>query len=206
MSQTLFADKQKLFDRWAKTYDFFFPSVFYRAVHQRLLEFVELPPKAKILDLGCGTGRLLNRLGDRFPDLTGTGLDFSSEMLARAQQQNRHGDRMTFVEGNTDALPFPDSQFDAVFSTISFLHYPQPQKVLTEIHRVLLPEGRFYWADHSLKQEWNREDVPMSPGGIHLYSSQKRETLAREAKLDCAGHHYLLFSVLLSVFIKEHDK
>ena len=203
MSQKIFTHKQELFDRWAATYDFFFPSVFYRAVHQRLLEFVKLPSRGQVLDLGCGTGRLLNRLGDRFPQIQGTGLDLSSEMLARARQQNRHGDRMAFIAGNTEALPFADGQFAAVFSTISFLHYPRPERVLAEIHRVLLPEGHFYWVDHSMKEDWEREIFPISPGGIRLYSPQKRETLARDSGFECEEHQYLLFSVLLSVLTQK---
>ncbi|MGD1950456.1 MAG: hypothetical protein ACFB14_12525 [Leptolyngbyaceae cyanobacterium] len=53
--------KQQAFDRLALFYDCWLPSVFYQATHKRLLECAELPENANVLDIGCGTGRLLNR-------------------------------------------------------------------------------------------------------------------------------------------------
>lgn len=85
------SNKRQLFDRWAPLYDLLFPSVFYQAIHQRLLDYVDLPQQAHVLDIGCGTGRLLNRLATKYSDLQGTGLDFSAEMLRQARRTNRQG-------------------------------------------------------------------------------------------------------------------
>ena len=63
--------KQIFFDRWAPSYDWLFPSVVYQAIHQRLLEYIDLPASANVLDLGCGTGKLLHRLAVNFPTLQG---------------------------------------------------------------------------------------------------------------------------------------
>ena len=141
--------KTQLFDRWAPSYDWLLPSVFYQAVHLRLLEYVRLSKSAYVLDIGCGTGRLLNRLAQAYPHLQGKGIDLSPEMLEQARHSSRYGDRLTFVRGLSDTIPTEDSLFEAVFSTISFLHYPDPQRVLTEIHRVLQPQGRFYLVDYT---------------------------------------------------------
>lgn len=67
MTNNLSSQKQQLFDRWAPNYDWIFPSVVYQAIHKRLLEYVKLPNQSNILDLGCGTGRLLDRLAVKFP-------------------------------------------------------------------------------------------------------------------------------------------
>jgi ubiquinone/menaquinone biosynthesis C-methylase UbiE len=101
------------------------------------------PDQPNILDLGCGTGRLLHRLATQFPTLQGTGLDLSTEMLRQAQQRNQHGTRLTYRQGNAESMPFAEGEFDAVFNTISFLHYPNPQQVVLEVNRVLRPGGRF---------------------------------------------------------------
>uniref|UniRef100_A0A1D9G4F6 Methyltransferase domain-containing protein n=1 Tax=Moorena producens (strain JHB) TaxID=1454205 RepID=A0A1D9G4F6_MOOP1 len=62
MSSNFFSIKEKFFDLWAPNYDILFTTVFYQALHKRLLEYVELTNQPNVLDLGCGTGRLLNRL------------------------------------------------------------------------------------------------------------------------------------------------
>ena len=116
---------QLLFVRWAPLYDCIFPSVSYQATHKRLLDYVELPERPNVLDIGCGTGRLLNRLAAEYPNLQGTGLDFSPEMLRQARQSNRHRPRLIFVQGDVVPLRLADEQFDAVFNTLSFLHYSE---------------------------------------------------------------------------------
>ena len=137
-----FSRKERFFDRWAPHYDLFFTTIFYQAIHQRLLEYVELPDNSQVLDLGCGTGRLLNRLATKFPNLHGTGLDLSPEMLHQARVHKKFRKRLIFIQGNAESLPFTEGQFDAVFNTISFLHYPHPQQVFSEVCRVLRPHGR----------------------------------------------------------------
>jgi ubiquinone/menaquinone biosynthesis C-methylase UbiE len=201
MTQDFFRNKKQLFDHWAPSYDWLFPSVFYQAIHKRLLEYVNLPPQANVLDLGCGTGRLLNRLADRFPDLRGTGLDLSSQMLRVARRSNRHHPRLIFIEGKAESLPFADGQFDAVFNTISFLHYPEPKQVFAEVARVLKEGGSFYLADTSIP---NQAELRLQQiiGGIRFYSQNNRELLGSSCGLKCVAHHYLLGPVLLTIFTK----
>lgn len=202
MTNNVLRNKEKFFDLWAPNYDFLLTTVFYQAVHKRLLDYVELPDQPNILDLGCGTGRLLHRLANQFPTLQGTGLDLSAEMLRQAQQRNQHGIRLVYKQGNAESLPFGDCEFDAVFNTISFLHYPNPQQVFSEVSRVLRPSGRFYLVDFTLREETGTGNLPFSPNGIRLYSPQRRQQLGVAAGLECLGHHYLLGPVLLTVFSK----
>lgn len=195
--------KRNLFNRWAPFYDLPFTSVFYQAVHKRLLEFVELPEAGQVLDLGCGTGKLLKRLAKRHPQLMGTGLDFADDMLQQARQQSAAPDRLTYVQGGTDTIPLPDDQFDAAFCTISFLHYANAIEVLHEIHRVLKPGGQFYLADYTLPQWSGQTVLHVTQADVHFYSPTGRETLAQETGFQVEGHHYLLGPVLLTVFRAE---
>ncbi|MGB3238549.1 MAG: methyltransferase domain-containing protein [Geitlerinemataceae cyanobacterium] len=196
--------KEQFFDGWASTYDRLFPSVFYQALHQRLLEYVDLPESASVLDLGCGTGKLLDRLASHYPQLQGTGLDFSEKMLAIARSGIRYPARITYVQGRVESLPFDVGQFDAVFSTISFLHYPQPQAVLSEISRVLRPGGRFYLVDSVPSRCMGSTlSLPISEGGITLYGREARSTLGEAAGLTTIAHHYLIAPVVLTVFVKS---
>ena len=202
MTNDFFSNKKFLFDRWAPSYDWLFPSVFYRAVHKRLLEYVDLPESANVLDIGCGTGRLLERLATKFPDMQAIGLDLSANMLRVARQSNRYRPRLIYVEGKAESLPFADGQFDAVFSTISFLHYLEPKQVLSEIARVLSPGGRFYLVDFTSIKETEPQLLPVSPLGITLYSPNQRQLIGSSAGLLCLNHRYLLGPVLLTIFAK----
>jgi ubiquinone/menaquinone biosynthesis C-methylase UbiE len=200
MSEQIYKQKEKIFDRWAPNYDFLFTTIFYQALHKRLLEYLELPETANVLDLGCGTGRLLNRLAAKFPHLKGTGLDLSSIMLRQARQTNQHHDRLIFIRGNAEALPFAENQFDAVFNSISFLHYPNPQQVVSEVSRVLNKEGRYHLIDYLGGDIFSPKLKSFVP--ISFYSFEQREELGRNAGLECLGHHYLLGSIALTIFRK----
>lgn len=194
-------NKQQLFNRLAPYYDWLFPSVFYQAIHKQLLEYVKLPEPANVLDLGCGTGRLLDRLATHLPKLCGTGLDLSTEMLHIARRQNRHQPRLIYVPGNALKLPFADTQFDAVFNTCSFLHYAEPEQVFSEVSRVLHFGGYFYLVDPTSRGDGS-DYILITPGGIRLYSQKAREELGASVGLSCLGHQYLLGSILLTKFVK----
>lgn len=202
MAENFFQNKQWFFDRWAPFYDVLFTTIFYQAVHRRMLEYAELPEATEVLDLGCGTGRLLNRLAKEFPQLRGTGFDLSPEMISQAREKNRWGDRIQFIRGNGSELPFPESSFDAVFCTISFLHYPDPERVLSEVSRVLRSRGIFYLADYTVNDWTEYREVPVSPGKLRFYSRKRRAELGQTAGLNCLSHHYLIGPILLTKFAK----
>lgn len=205
MTADVLAAKTRVFDQWAPNYDWLFTTVFYQAVHQRLLSYVNLPNNSPtvVLDIGCGTGKLLNRLAAQYPQLQGTGLDLSPEMLRQARRRNGHRPRLIFVPGASEAMPFADNHFQAAFSTISFLHYPDPQQVFVEIGRVLRPGGQFYLVDYTTLFELGTQQKMAGLGGsMHFYSPRQRETLATNAGLICNAHHSLLGPVLLSIFQK----
>jgi len=205
MASDIIGDKKQLFDRWAPSYDWTFPSFIYQAIHQRLLTKVELPTTANVLDLGCGTGRLLDRLAANFPELRGTGLDLSSQMVRLAREKNRHRPRLIYLQGDAESLPFAESQFDAVFNTISFLHYPHPEQVLSEINRVLSVHGCFYLVDiTTFTNEAGCQILADSPTRVRFYSQREREQLGSSAGFSCLGHYYLLGPVLLTIFTKPN--
>jgi ubiquinone/menaquinone biosynthesis C-methylase UbiE len=196
-------DKQQFFNAWAATYDWLFPSVIYQAAHRQMLDWVDLPHQATVLDIGCGTGHLLFRLLNHYPDLQGTGLDFSPEMLRQARQARGDRTSLIFVQGDAEALRFADAQFDAVFCTFSFMHYPHPQQVLAEVHRVLRPEGQLYLLDPVLVSPFQRRRLPISPNGIRLYSRGDRAALAESTNFSLVRHVPILLVSLLTILQKS---
>lgn len=196
--------KTQLFDLWAPFYDLIFPSVFYQALHLRLLDYLKLPEKPLVLDLGCGTGRLLQRLAKSFPQLDGIGLDPSSAMLRQARHQSRrYAPRLIYIQGDAAKLPTATAQFNAVFNTISFLHYPEPEQVLSEVYRTLKPEGKYYLVDFVWEGEEEKVELGIGTGKVRFYRFSQREKLGQEVGFTQCHHFWLLGSVGLTIFEKN---
>jgi SAM-dependent methyltransferase len=100
-----------------------------------------------LLDAGCGYGRVSIPLLQANPHLRCVGVDASPVMLRHfVELAKRHGvdDRVELFCGNLDALPFPDSSFQAALSCAVLLHLPKHEvlRVLAELRRVLATSGR----------------------------------------------------------------
>ena len=94
---------------------------------------------ARLLDLGCGTGRFSLPLASRL-GLDVTGLDSSADMLAKAKQKDSNS-VVIWVLADASALPYPDSSFDIVFMSHLLHHIDSPLEVLKECGRILVPSG-----------------------------------------------------------------
>lgn len=95
----------------------------------------------RILDLGCGTGRLTTEMARR-PGIIAIGLDRSASMLREAADEGQSGPgHVAYVRGDGAALPFVEA-FDAVFSTATFHWMADHQRLFEGIHTVLKPSGR----------------------------------------------------------------
>jgi ubiquinone/menaquinone biosynthesis C-methylase UbiE len=104
------------------------------------------PPRC-IIDVGCGTGRLLRAAAVRWPDAQLFGVDPAERMVSEA---NRLNPKAVFKLASAESLPFPDQSADIVLSSLSFHHWAIQKKGIQEIARVLRPGGLFCLADHSI--------------------------------------------------------
>ena len=95
------------------------------------------------LDLGCGSGRYLQRMKEAGAGAL-TGLDLSPEMLVRAEQLPF---QVSLHLGRFDALPFENQCFDFICCGLGLGHEPQLAAALVEIARVLRPGGLFLYSD-----------------------------------------------------------
>jgi len=100
-------------------------------------------PGERVLDVATGTGMVAAELLRRC-DCTVVGIDQSPEMLAAARERfsSSNGSRVQLIEGQAEALPFPDGSFDAVTFTYLLRYVEDPRATVGELARVLRPGGR----------------------------------------------------------------
>lgn len=167
------------FQRWSSTYDrSWLQPRFFEPAQQAVLEVMEQHIPAQpdaVLDVGCGTGRLLGSIHERWPDAKLMGIDPTPGMVERARQLNSSA---TFEVSSAEALPVSDASVDVVVSTFSFHHWSDQGAGLREVARVLRPGGYFFLADAVLPG-WLSRFLPWS----HLRSPAQVHTLFQQAGL-----------------------
>lgn len=145
-------DTLKEYERLAPVYDRRWSSYISRCTHETLERFPrDLGEGMRVLDVGCGTGVLLEAILRRFPAVRVTGVDPSPSMLQFARR--RLPDHAQLLDGRAEDLPVADSQFDAVVSCSAFHYFDRPDKALEEMKRVLKPGGQLIitdWCDDFL--------------------------------------------------------
>jgi SAM-dependent methyltransferase len=131
---------RSFFDLWSRFYDIpLVQRAAYWPIHDAVVGALAVRPPRRLLDLGCGTGQLADRLQRELRGARVTGCDFSAGMLAQARPRNR---RVRWVRGDAQRLPFADGSFDAVTTTEAFHWFPNRRRALAECFRVLSPNGR----------------------------------------------------------------
>jgi ubiquinone/menaquinone biosynthesis C-methylase UbiE len=134
------------YDKIASIYDQRWNS--YIAKTQTFLKnWVDIPSEATILDIGCGTGEFESFILRDKPSLQITGVDISEQMLLVARQKFLAHPNISFQLAGASNLPFTNHSFDIVVSASAFHFFDDPVSALTEIKRVLKPDGKVYILD-----------------------------------------------------------
>jgi ubiquinone/menaquinone biosynthesis C-methylase UbiE len=139
----------ELFEHWGSTYErSWMQRRLFDPVHSAVLQQAASRFKpANVLDIGCGSGRLLRKAHDFWPEAHLSGIDPAQNMLEVARHLTP-GAR--FSIGSGEALPLEDASVDLAFSTISFHHWRDQAAGVREVARVLRPGGSFLLADFTL--------------------------------------------------------
>ena len=183
--------EHKSWQRVAEKYDAAWSSLTQSFI-PALLVAVNIRNGVRVLDLACGPGYVA--AASEAAGAEPIGVDFSSEMVRLAREQNPH---IEFREGDAHALEFPDESFDVVMINFGLLHMADPQGVISESSRVLCAGGRIgftVWADPRLSagakivqdaiNKYANQDVRVPQGPDCFAYSQPR---ACQAELTKAG-------------------
>ncbi|PYL25109.1 MAG: SAM-dependent methyltransferase [Verrucomicrobia bacterium] len=103
-----------------------------------LINAAQVTPGMSLLDVACGPGYVSTAVKEL--GVVPTGIDFSERMIAIARGMFPD---ISFIQGDAQALPFPNASFDRVLSNFGLLHVSHPEMACAEACRVLKPKGRF---------------------------------------------------------------
>jgi ubiquinone/menaquinone biosynthesis C-methylase UbiE len=165
--------------------------------HRWLFDRPSLPPRARILELGCGTGVFWLKNGDRIPGGWEVTLsDLSEGMLGTARQELQAlGHPFSYAMIDAQELPDADGSIDAVFAHFMLFHVADRRRALAEIRRVLRPGGRLYAATGSLSRLQELE----------AFRPRRQDDWGREAPSTVENGHDQLAAVFPHVELIRYD-
>ena len=130
------------FERLSETalaYDKLLVPALFQPLAKIIAKEIKLTPGSRILDVGCGTGALIQELISQSSSAHVEGVDANPGMLAIARQNLPS---VSFHEGAAESLPFGNSDFDAVVSQFALMLFEDRERSLKEMWRVLKPGGQ----------------------------------------------------------------
>jgi SAM-dependent methyltransferase len=162
---------------------------------RRALELITLRPGERLLDVASGTGTSALLAAREFGSRV-TGVDYGEQAVlgaTTAARAERLDLRARFVRGDAEDLPVPDDSFDAVLCECSVCTFPQKERAVAEMARVLRPGGRLAIADVVVDHERLPDELLGPMATIACVGSA----------LDRCGYQDLLIGAGLDVYAVE---
>lgn len=158
------------------------------AWRKKVIKRVSDTDPKNILDIATGTGDLAIEFAEKSHAKDIIGLDLSEGMLAVARKKivrKSYADKIEFIKGDSEALPFDDNTFDAITVSFGIRNFENLEKGLAEIHRVLAPSGIFVILETSVPTNFPFKQ------GYHLYTKNVLPLIGRLFSKDKVAYKYL---------------
>lgn len=154
----------------------------HRPVGEQAIARLSIPPHARVLDVGCGSGWATRLLAERAKHGAVVGIDISDEMIRIAREASAAFSNIEFRLASAEKLPFESLEFSHAFSMESLYYYADVLAALREIHRVLNRGGLFVavidlYQENRPSHQWiEKLKVP-----VHLLSIPQYRSLFAQA-------------------------
>ncbi len=177
---------QDEFNRWAEGGEGEKMRNHHLDITEKTLRLMNLRPGERVLDLGCGSGwatRLLARFVAEGPEGFGqvVGVDISDEMIRQARAASKDFENIMYVWGSATQIPWEENFFEKVLSVESFYYYPDQDRALAELFRIMAPKGRLFilinlYRDNPYSLQWvDKLKVP-----VHVRSAAEYVELLKK--------------------------
>ena len=188
---------QQEFNRWAEAGEGPKMEQHHLDITEKTIRLMDLRPGERILDLGCGSGwatRLLAHMVGEGPEGFGqvVGVDVSDEMIRVARADSKDFDNVMFVWGSATQIPWEENFFDKVLSIESFYYWPDQERGLAELFRVMAPKGRLFilinlYKDNPYSLQWvDKLKVP-----VHVRSAGEYVDLLKAHAFDNVEYRHI---------------
>jgi len=169
----------------------------------------------RVLEIGCGNGYTLQQLAEGHPNTRFHGMDFSHDLLAIASK--REISNGSFSQGDVRKLEYADASFDIVYTErclINLLTWPDQQKALSEINRIL-KKGGFYFMIESFtdgfdnlnkaRNELGLDSIPVAHHNLYFNKESFKEFISPLFNIvDPAGLGVVENTALQHNFLSSH--
>lgn len=184
-----------------------------------LLELLKKRKKkdANLLEVGCGSGRILSSIREQDANISLTGIDISKSQIQLAKKDNKQND-ITFIHANGEQLPFKNESFDYVIIMDVLEHVDNPKEFMKEITRVIKKNGKLYlfcpaeaqgiyWLS---KKIFRRHLLEKTCGHIQQYTMKDIDNyvLSQGLKIEQQYYSYHLLGSMMNYafFVALHNK
>jgi len=157
-----------------------------------MMDWLAPRPGQRLLDVAGGTGDIAFRFLARAPGSRAVVLDLTDEMLDEGRKRAEAadlGERLDWVVGDAEALPFATGSFDAYTIAFGIRNVTHPEAALAEAHRVLRPGGRL------MVLEFSRMTAPPLQWAYDRYSYNVIPQMGRVIAGDPDSYRYLVESI-----------
>ena len=118
-------------------------------------EVMSIRPDERILDIGCGTGKLVKVMSDQITSGQIDGIDFSGAMVSIARKRNKKNistGKVKILEGDFNTLSFPNNFYDKICTVNTLYFWSEPMATAQKAADILKPGGKFVVAFEDIEQ------------------------------------------------------
>lgn len=178
-NKNIFKENSRInFNKQAEFYDNSGNGKFVAPMYNEIINRVMIINPKKLLDVGCGTGNVLMRLAKN-NNMDLYGLDISEKMIDIAKKNLKS--RVELKIGDSECMPWENNTFDVIVCNASFHHYPNPEKTLLEMKRILKFSGTLIIGDPTapvgIRQILNLYYNKSNTGDYKIYYKKEIEKL-----------------------------